>query len=371
MKFDLSEEQAMLRDAAGRFVRDAYGLEHRRALAASQDGFSRAHWKQYADLGWLGLNLPEDVGGLGCSLVETAVLAEQFGRGMVLEPFLATAVLCARLVDRCGSPAHREVLLPALIGGELLLALAHEEPGMRGCGQRPRARARCGAEGFRLDGAKTLSLAGPAADRLIVSAELDGGADLGLFVVEPGTPGLSLSAYTLTDGSRAADVILHDVALPPQALLCRGPAAEEALEEALDLARLVAMAQALGAMEGCIEVSSEYIKTRVQFKQPLARFQSLQHLMADMFVDAQESRSLLYRTLALAGAAPEQRRNAVSAAKIVIGQAGRRVTASGVQLHGGYGTTDEYLVSHYFRYLFTLEKLFGDAEDHMRRYALQ
>ncbi len=371
MKFDLSDEQAMLRDAAARFVRDAYGLEHRRALAKSTDGFSREYWKQYAELGWLALNLPEDVGGLGCSFVETVVLAEQFGRGMVLEPFLGSAVLCARLIDSCGSPARREALLPPLIAGELILALAHDEAGTRNLDELPRTTARKNAEGYRLDGAKTLVLGANAADRLIVSAQLDDTQEPALFLVDPAARGVGLEVYPLTDGSRAGDFLLDGVELPADALLGSGPAVARALDEALDLARLVAMAQALGAMEACIEVTAEYIKTRVQFRQPLAKFQSLQHLMADMFVDTQESRSMLYRTLALADAEPAQRRNAVSAAKIVIGPAGRRVTANGLQLHGGYGTTDEYIVSHYFRYLFTLEKLFGDAEDHTRRYKLQ
>ena len=369
MKFDLSDEQAMLRDAAARFVRDAYGLEQRRELVRSEDGFSREHWKQYAELGWLGLNLPEEMGGLACSLVETAVLAEQLGRGMVLEPFLSTAVLGASLIDRSRSEVHRQELLPAVIAGDLLLALAHDEPGLRDPDAMPDVHAaRVGAD-YELSGTKTLALGLPGADRLIVSARLAEG-ELALFLLNPNQPGLEIRPYALTDGSRAGDLLLQRTRLPAAALLCRGAVAEEALAESLDRARLVAMAQALGAMEGCIEVSSEYIKTRVQFKQPLAKFQSLQHLMADMFVDAQESRSMLYRTLALSAAPATVRRNAVAAAKVMIGPAGRRVSASGIQLHGGYGTTDEYLVSHYFRYLFTMEKLFGDAEDHVRRYVL-
>lgn len=369
MKFDLSEEQQMLRDAAGRFVRESYGLEHRRAICAGAEGWSREHWKLYAELGWLGLNLPEDVGGLGCSMVETMVLAEQFGRGMVLEPFLSTAVLCARLLDRCGNEAARQELLPALIGGELLLALAHDEPGARGADARPRLEAARSSGGYRLGGTKILALGAAAADRLIVSARLEG--ETALFLLPRDMAGLRIEPYPLTDGSRAGDVHLDGVVLPASALLCRGDAATQALDEALDQARLVAMAQCLGAMEGCVETSAEYIKTRVQFRQPLARFQSLQHLMADMFVDTQEARSALYRAVSLIAAPPAQRRNAISSAKIMIGPAARRVTGSGIQLHGGYGTTDEYLVSHYFRYAFTLEKLFGDAEDHARRYVLQ
>jgi alkylation response protein AidB-like acyl-CoA dehydrogenase len=369
MKFDLSEEQQMLREAAGRFVRESYGLEHRRALCAGAEGFSREQWRLYAELGWLGLNLPEDVGGLGCSMVETMVLAEQLGRGMVLEPFLSTAVLCSRLIDRAGNRMQRQELLPALVGGELLLALAHDEPGARGADAAPALQAEAAGGGYRLSGTKVLVLGAAAADRLIVSARLDG--DTALFLLPRDSANLRVEPYPLTDGSRAGDVHLDGASLPATALLCRGSIAAEVLDEALDQARLVAMAQCLGAMEACVETSADYIKTRVQFRQPLAKFQSLQHLMADMFVDTQEARSALYRAVSLSGAAPVLRRNAISAAKVMIGPAARRVTGGGIQLHGGYGTTDEYLVSHHFRYAFTLEKLFGDAEDHARRYVLQ
>lgn len=368
MNFNLSEEQSMLRDAAQRLVREAYGLEARRELAHSGEGFSRELWRQYAELGWLGLNLPEDVGGLACSFIETAVLAEQLGRGMVLEPFLPTAVLCSRLLDRTAPAALRQELLPALIGGELLLALAHEEPDARD-GGLPRTQARRTAEGYRLEGSKTLVLNAPAVDKLIVSAQLEG--QLALFLLDRQTENLTVEAYPLIDGSRAGDVRLDQLLAPAEALLATGPTAQAALDEALDYAKLAAMAQALGAMEASIEISAEYIKNRVQFKQPLARFQSLQHLIADMFVDTQESRSLLYRSLALLEGVPEVRRNAVAAAKIFIGPAGRRVSSSGVQLHGGYGVTEEYLIGHYFRYLFQLEKLFGDADDHARGYVLE
>lgn len=367
MNFDLSEEQVMLRDGVARFMRDEYGFEHRRKLAASRDGFSRETWTQFAELGWLALNLPEDVGGLACSFIETTIVMQELGRGLVLEPFLATAVLCAHLVDRSTSQAHREQLLPALIAGELLLALAHDEPGNHGTRVPLRSTASRCTEGYRLNGSKTVVLGAAAADRLIVSAATEDGG-IALFLVSPQTAGVTVKPYALLDGTRAGDVLLEAVLVDGDAVLLAGPSAGEVLDEALDRARLAAMAQALGAMEGCLAASSDYIKQRAQFGQPLAKFQSLQHLMADMFVDAQLSRSMLYRGIALIDAAPAERRQAVAAAKILVGAAGRRVSASGVQLHGGYGTTDEYVISHYFRNLFILAKLFGDVEDHVREY---
>jgi len=368
MNFDLSEEQVMLRDGVARFVRDAYGLEHRRHLAQTAEGFSRDHWKQYADLGWLALNLPEDVGGLGCSFIETLLLCEQFGHGLVLEPFLSTAVLCSHLIDRSGAEAHRQELLPQLISGDLLLALAHDEPGGRGNDLNVRTAAHKSGEGYVLSGRKIMALAAPSADRLIVSAALDGA--LALFLLPVDAAGLEIRPYPLVDGSRAADVVLDAVRLAPEALLVAGAAATALLAEALDRARLAAMAQAVGAMEACMEITSDYIKQRQQFGQTLARFQSLQHLMADMFVDTQQSRSMLYQGLATLDAEPARRRRAISGAKIVIGAAGKRVSGNGVQLHGGYGITDEYAISHYYRLLYVLDKLFGGVDDHIRDYEL-
>jgi len=369
MNFDLSEEQRMLQDGVLRFVREQYSLERRRHLLESDEGFLRENWRTFAELGWLALNLPEDIGGLGCSFVEMVMLCEQFGRGMVLEPFLSTVVLGAHLVDRSGNSAQRERLLPRILAGELMLALAHDEPGGRGAElSAARTQATRQAEGYRLSGMKTVVLGGSTASVLIVSASIDG--ELGLFLVPADAPGLSRSPYALVDGTRAADVRLDAVPVLADSLLVQGEAAVSLLSEALDRARVAAMAQAVGAMEACMEICSDYIKQRQQFRQPLAKFQSLQHLMADMFVDAQQSRSMLFHALANIDASPAQRRRAVCGAKIVIGAAGKRVSGHGVQLHGGYGITDEYAISHHYRQLYVLDRLFGSADDHARDYAL-
>lgn len=357
MNFDLSEEQAMLRDAAARFVREAYGFEHRRKLAASEAGFSPEYWSQYADFGWLALNLPEDVGGLGCSLVETVVVMEQLGRGMALEPIVSSAVLCAKLVDLSGAQAQREALLPAVASGELKLALAASDA----IGSHTRA-TRADGGGYRLDGRKTLAIDAPSADRLLVVAELDGAP--AVFVVPADAAGVALSPYPLLNGARAADIALEAVVLDPAALLAAGAPAQAALDEALDWARIAGMAAAVGSMEACMELTAEYIKQRSQFGQTLSRFQALQHLMADMFVDAQQSRSMLYSALA-AAQDPARRARAVAAAKVVIGTAGTRVGANGIQLHGGYGVTDEYAISHHYRQLLVLDRLYGSADEHL------
>ncbi|MBK5010935.1 acyl-CoA dehydrogenase [Pseudomonas sp. S60] len=369
MDFNLSEEQVMLRDGVERYIRDDYGFEARRHQAGSGEGFSRAHWQQFAELGWLALTLPEDVGGLDCSFVEASVVLESFGRGMVLEPFVSSAVLCARIIDRSGSDYHRNDLLPALIEGRLLLALADSESGSRfatGCCDDTIAHKT--GQGYQLTGSKTLVFNAPSADKLLVTARLDDASEPAVFVVDRTAPGVTLNEYPLVDGSRAADVRFAKVELDDSALLLSPGKSQAVLDEANDRAALAVVAQMLGVMHGVIDMTAEYIKTRNQFGQPIGKFQALQHRMAEMFIEAQHARSILYRGMAYLDKPAAERRQAVSAAKAAASKAGRFVCAQGVQLHGGIGLTEEYPVGHYFRLMTLLEKQFGDTDFHLARF---
>lgn len=370
MDFNLSEEQTMLRDGVERYIKDAYGFEARRHQANSTEGFSREHWQQFADLGWLALNLPEDVGGLDCTFAETAIVLESFGRGMVVEPFVVSAVLCARIIDRSGSDYHRHDLLPALIEGRLLLAFADSENGSRfsvGCCAETYAVKT--PQGYTLNGLKTLVVAAPSSDKLLVTASLDDFSEPAVFIVDRQTPGVSLDGYTLIDSCRAADVRFDNVELPESALLLAPASSRAVLDEAHDRATLAVVAQILGVMHGVMDLTAEYIKTRSQFGQPLGKFQALQHRMAEMFVETTHTRSILYRGMAYMDKLPSERRKAVSAAKAAAGKSGRFVCGQGVQLHGGIGLTEEYQVGHYFRLMTFLEKQFGDIDYHLARFA--
>ncbi|MES2258345.1 MAG: acyl-CoA dehydrogenase [Pseudomonadota bacterium] len=363
MNFDFSEEQAMLRETVARYMREQYGFEARRKLLAGDTAWSASHWKQYAQFGWLGLIVPEEFGGLACSFMELALVLEQMGTAMALEPIIASAVLSTRLIDVSGNQALRAHWLPQLAAGVAIFALAHDEPANHDQAALPQTQALPEAGGFRLRGHKTMVLGGCAADHYIVAARIvDGEAErLGLFVLDATCPGLVLEPYRLVDGRGAADLRLDDVDVPAAALLAEGVAAASALDEALDWARLAAMSEALGAIVGCLDATSAYVKTRVQFGQKIGKFQAVQHLMAEMFVDSQESRSILFQGIVHLDDDAVARRRAIDATKVVIGEAGRRVAAIGVQLHGGYGMTEEYRISHHFRQLFVLEKLFGDS----------
>ena len=367
MDFNLTDEQQMLRDAANRFVREQYGFEVRRKLATST-GWSPERWSQYADMGWLALGMPEEWGGLGCGFIETAIVAEELGRGLVLEPFIGCAVLAARLLataDAPGFASRRSGLLQGLAAGTQLIVLAHSEPGSRFELDRVAARARAEGSGFVLDGVKLMVPAAGIADHFIVSAAVDG-EGVALFLVP--SDAVALHPYALIDGTRAADVELRSVLVGADARLTQPQSGLALLEEALDRAALAQVAEALGCMEAVLDITADYLKTRQQFGQPIGKFQALQHRMSEMFVEVQETRSILYRGIACLDAAPALRRQAVSAAKVMMGSAGRFVGGQGIQLHGGIGLTDEYPIGHYYKRLLALEKLHGDSEWHLGRF---
>jgi alkylation response protein AidB-like acyl-CoA dehydrogenase len=368
MDFNLSEEQQMLRDAASRYVREQYGFEARRRLQAAGHA-STPHWAQYAEMGWLGLGIPEDFGGLGCSFVETALVAEELGRALALEPYIGCAVLAARLVETADAPAfaaqRRGELLEAMAAGALQIALAHSEPAGRYELDAASTIARAEGEGFVLEGTKLMIPGAQAADLFIVSAQV-AGEGLALFLVDKSAT--TLHGYPLIDGTLAADLELRPVYVAADARLTAPGSGLAKLEEALDRAALAQVAEALGCMEAVLETSSEYLKTRQQFGQPIGRFQALQHRMSEMFVEVQETRSILYRGIASLDAAPALRRQAVSAAKVLLASSARFVGGQGIQLHGGIGLTDEYPIGHYYKRLLALATLYGDGEWHLGRF---
>jgi alkylation response protein AidB-like acyl-CoA dehydrogenase len=366
MDFNLTDEQRQLKDGAQRFLRERYDFESRRKLAASQ-GFSPDHWSRFAELGWLALVVPEDAGGLGLPFLDAALLSEELGRALVLEPFVGTALLCARLIERSGLP-NREDILGGIAAGEQILALAHDEPQDRYSeGPGTTTAEKAGTQGWRITGLKTMAVGAAQAHRLIVSASLEG--ETALFTLPVDAAGVSIRPYALIDGTRAADVRFTDAHVAAGDLLARGAEAEAMLGEALDRARLALCAQSLGCIEAVMDITSDYLKTRQQFGQPIGRFQSLQHRMAEMFVESQEARSSLYRGIAAIDAAePPLRQRAVSATCVAVAAAARFVCEQGIQLHGGIGLTDEYQVGHHYKRVLVASRLFGDADWHLDRY---
>lgn len=374
MDFSLSEEQQLLKDSVDRFVREAYPLETRRRLAASELGWDRGNWRKMAELGWLSVGLPEAYGGLDGGPVEHMVIMEGIGRGLVLEPFLTTAVLGAGLLLESPHEPLKQDLLPRVATGEMQLAFACAEPQSRYDLFDVATTAVATADGWRLDGHKAVVMGGPTADRLIVTARNAGERrdrdGITLFVVDPAADGVRRRDYPTVDGLRASEVELTGVEVGTAAVLSGVGDGLAAVENAVDRAIAALCAEAVGAMQVLLDTTNDYLKTRVQFGQPIGKFQVLQHRMADMFMAVEEARSLTYMaTLKLADPDPAERRRAAAAAKVQIGRSGRLVGQQSVQLHGGMGMTDEMHVGHYFKRLTMIDVMFGNADHHLRRFA--
>jgi pimeloyl-CoA dehydrogenase small subunit len=374
MDFDFTEEQRLLDETVRRLVKDEYTFEKRKAYLAESDGFSRKLWARYAEIGLLGLPFAESEGGFGGSAVETMIVMESFGRGLVLEPFLATVVLGGSLVTLAGSPAQRKTILPAIAAGKLLLAFGHGERQARYMLSDVATTARRDGGGFVLDGKKGVVLHGASADKFIVSARTAGGprdkSGIGLFLVDAKAKGVSVRGYPTVDGLRAAEVTLEGVRVDADAVLGPPEGGYASIERTVDRAIAALAAEAVGIMETLNATTLEYLKTRKQFGVPIGSFQALQHRMADMMVEQEQAKSMA--TLAALSADlddAKERRRVISAAKVQIGKSGRFVGQQAIQLHGGIGMTDEYVAGHYFKRLTMIDQTFGDVDHHLDRFA--
>jgi len=361
MDFSFTEEQQLLEDTVRRFVAKDYAFEKRRAIHDSAEGWSRDAWQALADLGLLALNVPEEHGGLGAGPIDTMLVMNALGPGLLLEPYLASAVVATALLRECPQQAG---LLEQMAAGKRIVVLAHDEPDARGNPGFVATLCRIEGTDFLLDGRKCVVAHAAAADALIVSARLED--DLALFLVPRDAPGLTLDAYPTLDGTRAAEVHLAGVRLPATARLA---ARHAALERALDVGLAALCAEAVGIMKATLDATVDYLRTRQQFGQPIGRFQALQHRAADMLLHYEQAKSM--STLAALRCTSQDaalRRRALSAAKVVIGRAARFIGQQAVQLHGGMGMSDELIVSHWFKRLTAIEPIFGDSDTHLQNF---
>jgi alkylation response protein AidB-like acyl-CoA dehydrogenase len=376
MDFTFTEEQQMLLDTTRRFVAKDYSFETRRQIKEkSPDGFSREVWKGLADIGLLSLNVPEEEGGLGGSPIDTMLAMNAVGEGLLLEPYLASAVIATKTIAVLGNEAQRSVLLPALAAGEEIAVLAHEEPGTRFDWHAIQTRAWPAGNGYMLAGHKSLVSHGASADVLLVTARLAAAGQhgpLAVFAVPRDAEGLRKVPYTTVDGVPASEVWLNQTFVPASALLDADSDAETRLGEILDVGLAAVCAEAVGALDKMLAATVEYARNRKQFGVPIGKFQALQHRMADMVLHIEQARSMSYlAAVRCTDPDPGARRRALSAAKVVIGQACRFVGQQAVQLHGGMGVTDELDVSHYFKRLMAIELQFGSTDHHLEMYANQ
>ncbi len=370
MDFELTEEQQLLRHSVERYLADHYRFELRKRYAVEPRGWSLIIWKQYADLGLLGLPFAEDYGGSGGGPVETMIVMEQIGRALVLEPYLATVVLGGGFIRLGGSKAMQAEILPKISAGELSLALAHAERQARYDLANVATTARRDGSGFVLDGAKTLVLHGDTAEKFVVSARLSGAQTdrdgLALFVIDATAPGVSVRGYPTVDGLRAAEVTLSHVRADASAAIGEPGAAFPLIERVADNAIAALCAEAVGAMAAMHETTVDYMKTRKQFGVTIGSFQALQHRAAEMLIAVEQARSMaMLATVMAAEDDARERRAAISAAKVQIGRSGRFVGQQAIQIHGGIGMTMETKVGHYFKRVTTIDATFGDADYHL------
>ena len=368
MDFDLTEEQRLLKDSVDRLVADQYGFEQRKKYALDPAGYSAPMWDQLTELGLLGLPFDETLGGFGGGAVETAIVMEAFGRGLVLEPFFSTVILGGGLLRRAAPAAVLGALAPRVAAGKLKLAFAHVERHSRYDLADVSTTARKDSGGFILDGAKSVVIHGDSADRIFVTARIAGERrardGIGLFLVDPATPGISRRGYPTQDGQRAAELSFTGVRVTGDDLMSDN--ALPRIEHVVDEAIAALCAEAVGAMQSMHELTLEYLKTRKQFGRPIGSFQVLQHSSVDMLVAVEQARSMaLFAAVMADEQDPIERRRAISAAKVQIGRSGRHVGQEAIQLHGGIGMTAEYAVGHYFKRVTMIEQLFGDADTHL------
>lgn len=373
MNFDLSEEQQLLKDSVERFVNDNYDLDTRQSLSKNPAGFSDTYWQTMAELGWLGVTVPEAQGGFGGNQADTMVLMEAFGQGLVLEPFFATAVLGTRAVVSGGNADLQSRLLPDVVSGSCRLGLAYAEEQSRFDLEDVITRATAQDSGFVIAGHKSMVQHGGSADQLVVSTRTSGGQrdenGITLFLVDTKAEGVTVDSFPTVDGQQASEVTFENVFVHADNMLGELDRGFTLLQDIAIDGILALAAEAVGAMEILYKDTVAYTQEREQFDHSLADFQVLQHRMVDMFMEYEQCKSMLYRaTLEVVQNGREAMRT-VHALKYMVGKVGTFIGENAVQLHGGMGVTEELRIGHYFKRLLVIDAQFGNSDHHLSCFA--
>ena len=372
MDFSLNDDHLALRDAVQRFCAGEYPAEHRGNPETPAQAAQR--WSAMAELGLLGLPFAADVGGSEQGPVEVMLVAQELGHALGGGAFVSSTVLAGQLLARLGTPAQQRQWLPLLVSGQLQLAVALYEDGARYDWQRVETRAKVTPQGHVLNGRKTLVLQGDTAGLLLVVARTAGDvadrSGLTVLAVDANAPGVQVQGFDTLDGRRAAHITFTEVAVDADRVLGTPGQASNAVEAALDAAIAALCAEAVGAVGALLAHTAEHLRTRKQFGAPLAKFQVLQHRMADMVIALEQLKSMACAAaMAVEAGDAAQRRRLVSAAKVLVSQQGRQIGLWAIQLHGAMGMTDECRVGHYAKRLIVIGQLFGDAAWHLQKVA--
>ena len=372
MDFTFNEEQSLIQDQVDQFIQKEYDWETRQSLSNSDLGFGQDNWQKFAELGWLGISVSEDSGGFGGSAIESMLIMEAFGKGLVVEPFLETMIMSGGIIDDHGSVEQKSALLEPAIAGDMQLALAYAEPQSRFNLSDVVTEAKAEGENFILNGYKSVVMNGPSANKIIVSARTSGSQldenGITLFVIDSDTSGLNKTNYKTVDGRRASDLTIENLSVSQDDIIGELDAGFKILDSAIDKAILAISAEAVGAMEVLYKATVEYAKTREQFGTAIGKFQVLQHRMVDMFMEYEQCKSLLYMATMKHEEGAVDSKKAISGLKYQVGKAGKFIGQQAVQLHGGMGVTDELNVGHYFKRLTTVGTIFGNTDYHLKKY---
>lgn len=366
MNFDYSEEQNLLKESIVRWAQDNYSFDQRRVGAESDNGFSKEHYNTFAELGWLSVPFAEEFGGYGGSVVDVAAIMEEFGKALVVEPVFPNLILFGGLLERSNNDAVKAELVPQVIDGSLLGAVAMYEPQARFDASNVATTATESDGAYRITGHKSVVLGGAHAEQLIVVARTSGEqtdeAGLSLFLVDAGSEGVNVKAYPLMDGQQVADIHFDNA---HGQLVSELGSADASVKEVLRMAHVALCAEAVGIMEVLNRTTVEYTKTRKQFGVTISSFQALQHRMVDTFMSYEQSKSLLVGTLCELTddlTTPERAEKIVNALRTLVAKNGKHVGDEAIQLHGGMGLTDEMNVGHYVKRMMMINLMFGNGD---------
>ena len=372
MDFNFTEEQSMVRDTVASFLQDRYDFETRRKIVASESGWRADHWKAFAEeLGILGASFSEELGGLGGGAIDNMIIMEEFGKALVIEPYLGTVVVGGGFMKHSGYAGAASVI-EGIIGGATTIAFAYAEPQGRYTWRDLKTTAKKDGSGYVLNGHKAVVVGAPFASHLIVTARTGGAqrdaGGVSVFLIDKSLPGIVTRDYPTVDGGRASEVFFENVSISADALIGAEGEGLPLIDKVIDEATAAVGAEAVGVLRKLHGGTLDYAKQRKQFGTAIANFQVLQHRMVDMFINVEQAVSMTYMATIKIDEDAATRAQAVSAMKVQIGRACKFVGQNAIQIHGGMGMTDELAIGHYFKRASIIEGLYGSVDHHLKRY---
>ena len=372
MHFELSEEQTLLENMVTSFVRDDYNWETREKIVKTEEGWKPENWSKFAELGLLSVPFSENHGGLGGTAVDSMIVMEQFGKGLVVEPFMPSILLSGKLISKLASESQANDIIPKIMEGESRYVFAYAEPQSRFDLSDVKTSAVKDGDSYTVNGFKSVVFGASMATHIIIAARTSGDQrsedGITLFMADIKSDGITLQTYPTIDEYRASEVVIENLKISSDMILGEVDKAYETIEEVIDLATIAACSEAVGVLQILKDSTVDYCKQRKQFGQPISKNQAIQHKLVDMMIEYEQAKSILYAAVTADLNDTVQRKKSVSAAKARIGQSIKFVGETAIQLHGGMGMVDEYMISHYFKRATMLGVLFGNVDFHLKRF---